>query len=216
MFSKRNLTVCMSAVFTSCLMIILTLFFLPLTALADEIVPYDVYYQTLHEAYAKQGIDFQITHHDENTIYTSDDLMKELESVPDITPCDQSELSDPEPLEQAESPLTPWSLMPYDKTFTSWTYVTPHANMGAYIYLAVTATIDGQYGNVLGIKSCYTYQEGGALNFKSWTQTSAKAVRSSNTTISATATGYALFERRIKDEVYSYNMPVTLSDSWTI
>ena len=86
------------------------------------------------------------------------------------------------------------SPMPYTKSFTASTTVRSVSTGGfVYIYLRVTATIDGQTNRVISANSVSAYQQDVSRNFVKWQQTGIEKSFTSNS-VYGKVKGYCYFK----------------------
>lgn len=84
--------------------------------------------------------------------------------------------------------------MSYTKSFTAYTTVRSVSTGGfVYIYLRVTATIDGQTNRVISANSVTAYQQDVSRNFVKWQQTGIEKSCTSNS-VYGKVKGYCYFK----------------------
>lgn len=146
---------------------------------SGEIISFQEYYDSMRALFAEYNIEYEILSADESFIYTRELLDTQLtearEKLEETAgqPIVSFVAKDVASTEVCVGENSTRALMPYDYTETYDVYIMSPSSMGsAWFTMTLNAVADAQYGTFMNVKSYTFKQNGGYVNFESWTEIS--------------------------------------------
>ena len=156
---------------------------------SEEIISFQEYYDSMRALFAEYNIEYEILSADESFIYTRElldtqlaETREKLEKTAGLPIISFVANEGASKEDNAEENSTR-ALMPYDYTETYDVYIMSPSSMGsAWFTMTSNAIADAQYGTFMNVKSYTFKQNGGYVNYKSWTEISKDYAFSSDRT----------------------------------
>lgn len=151
----------------------------------NQVITFEEYFATVHEEFAKYGIDYQVIERNDDFVFTQKVLNEKITEIQDTmskTTVSYNRDYDPDAeatvnssVSSVGNEISAARIMPVEQVFQHEVYLEcPYAPTlaWAYICMEVVALVDLQGGNLMSIESYSSFQKGAYLNFVSWQQRS--------------------------------------------